>query len=56
MYKGHMNKAKGDWITGGRWGWVGQRGVMGRKWRHLYLNNNLKKGEGIDKYRLVVTK
>ena len=23
MYKGHMDKAKGDRIEGGRWGWVG---------------------------------
>ena len=35
MYKGHMNKAKGVRIQGGKQGWVGG------KWRPLYLNNNL---------------
>ena len=24
MYKGHMDKAKGSRLEGGRWGWVGQ--------------------------------
>ena len=36
-YKGHMNKTKerGVGIRDGRWG-----GLMGRKCRQLYLNNN----------------
>ena len=43
MHKGHMDKAKGGRIDGGIREWVGRRGVVGRKWRQLYLNNNLKK-------------
>ena len=35
-------KPKGGRIEGGRWGWVGQQGVVGGKWRQLYLNNNKK--------------
>ena len=27
-------------IEGGKWGWLGWRGVVGIKWRQLYLNNN----------------
>ena len=40
MYKGHMDKAKGE--KDGRWevGWVGQGKVVTGKWRQLYLNNN----------------
>ena len=42
MYKGHVDKAKGGRFEvgggiGGAW-----RGEVGRKWRQLYLNNNLK--------------
>ena len=37
MYKRHMDKAKGGRFEGGA------GGLMGRKWRHLYLNNNKKK-------------
>ena len=40
MYKGHMDKAKGGGIEGGRWEWVGWGGLLGGKWRQLYLNNN----------------
>ena len=31
MYKGHMDKAKGGRIEGGRWGWLGgeRRGENG---------------------------
>ena len=28
MYKGHMDKTKGDMIEGGRWGWVGRGRVV----------------------------
>ena len=42
MYKGHTDKAKGGRIEGGRWGWLGQRGVVRGKCRQLYLNNNKK--------------
>ena len=28
MYKGHMDKAKGGRIEGGRWGWLGCGGVV----------------------------
>ena len=28
-YKGHMDKAKGGRIEGGRWVWVGKGGVVG---------------------------
>ena len=41
-YKGHTDKTKGGGIRGGRWGWLGWRGEVGRKWRQLYLNNNKK--------------
>ena len=37
-----MDNAKGGRIEGGSWGWVGQGGVVGGKWRSLYLNNNTK--------------
>ena len=42
-YKGHMDKAKGGGIRGGRWGWLGWGGVVVGKCRQLHLNNNLKK-------------
>ena len=41
--KDPWTKPKGDSIEGGRWGWVGQEGVVGGKWRQLYLNSNKKK-------------
>ena len=41
-YKGHKDQIKGGGIRGGRWGWLGWEGVVRRKWRQLYLNNNLK--------------
>ena len=40
--EGHMDKAKGRRFEGGRRGWVGQEGIVGGKWRQLYLNNNKK--------------
>ena len=40
MYKGHMDKIKGGRIQGGKWGWLGWEGVVGGKWRQVYLNNN----------------
>ena len=40
--KDTWTKPKGGRIEGGRWGWVGWEGVVGRKWRQLYLNNNKK--------------
>ena len=43
MYKGHMDKAKGGRIEGGRQGWVGWGWVVRGKWRQLQLNNNKKK-------------
>ena len=39
MYKGHMDKAN---ECGSRRG-VGWGGLVGRKWRQLYLNNSKKK-------------
>ena len=30
-YKGHMDKTKGRWNEGGRWGWLGLGGVVGGK-------------------------
>ena len=42
-YKGHMDKIKEEGkIRGGRWEWLGSGGVVGRKCRQLYLNNNEK--------------
>ena len=39
IYKGHMDKAKGDRIEGGRWdGWA--RGSGESKMEKLYLKNN----------------
>ena len=35
-------------MEGGRWGWVGQGGVVGGNWRQLYLNNNKKKRNSIE--------
>ena len=43
MYKGPVDKATGGRIDGGRREWVGRWGVVGGKWRQLYLNNNKKK-------------
>ena len=42
MYKGHMDKAKGGRIKGGKWGWLGWGVVMGGKLRQMYLSNNKK--------------
>ena len=39
MYEGHMDKVKGGRIEDGRWEWVGREGVVGAKWRQLYLKN-----------------
>ena len=40
-YKGHMDKTKREGGSkGGRWVWLGWRGVVGRKCRQLQLNNN----------------
>ena len=36
-------KLKGARIEGGRWRWLGWEGVVGGKWRQLYLKNNKKK-------------
>ena len=33
-------KPKGSRIEGGRQGWLVLGGVVGEKWRQLYLNNN----------------
>ena len=40
--KDTWTKAKWGRIEGGRWGWVEQGGVVGGKWRQLYLNCNKK--------------
>ena len=40
MYKGPMDKAKGERMEGGRWGWVVRRKVVVEEWRQLYSNNN----------------
>ena len=32
-------KPKEGRIKGGKWGWLGSGGVVGGKWRQLYLNN-----------------
>ena len=53
MYKGHMDKAKGGRIKGGRWGWMGQGGVQGGKWRQLYLNNSKKIIKKINKIKII---
>ena len=42
MYKGHMDKDKGGRFEGGKWRWVGWGGMVGLKWKQLYLNNNKK--------------
>ena len=41
--KDPWTKPKGGRIEGGSWGWLGSGGVVGRKWRQLYLNNKFKK-------------
>ena len=41
MYEGHMGKAKGDRIKGGRRGWVGSREWKGENGDN-YLKNNKK--------------
>ena len=43
--KDPWTKPKGCRIEGGRWGWVEQGRVRGRKWRQLYLNNIEKRKE-----------
>ena len=40
--KDTWTKLKGGKIECGRWGWLGWMGVVGGKWRQLFLNNNLK--------------
>ena len=40
--KDTWTKPKRDRIKSGKWGWLGWVGVVGRKWRQLYFNNNLK--------------
>ena len=42
MDTGHMDKAKVGRIEGRRWGQV-RGGMVGGKWRQLYLNSNFKK-------------
>ena len=44
--KDTWTKPKGGRIEDGRRGWVQQRGVVGGKWRQLYLNNNKKEKKG----------
>ena len=45
MYKGHMDKVKGAWDQRCEVRMAGSGGVVGRKWRQLYLNNNKQKKE-----------
>ena len=40
--KDTWTKPKEDRIKGGKWGWLGEGGVVMGKWRQLYLNNNTK--------------
>ena len=43
IYKGHMDKTKvGGWDQGWEVVVAGVGGSDGGKWRHLYLNNNLR--------------
>ena len=50
MGKGHRGtyikdtwtKPKGGRTEGGRWEWLGWGGVVGGKWRQLYLNDKNK--------------
>ena len=39
-HKGHMDKTKAGWKLGREVGMAGVGGVVGRKGRQLYLNNN----------------
>ena len=43
IYKRHMDKTKGVRIKGGSGDGWGQGGVVERKWRQQYLNNNINK-------------
>ena len=49
MYEGHMGKANGGTFESGWWEWVGQEGVVGGKWRELYLNSKKYKIKKIKK-------
>ena len=40
--KDTWKKPKGYRIKGGKWGWLRWKGVVGGKWRQIYLNNNKK--------------
>ena len=40
--KDTWTKPKGDRKKGGKWAWLGWRGVVRGKWRQLSLSNNLK--------------
>ena len=42
-YKGHMDKTNGGWKKRKKVGMAGVGGVVGVKWRQLYLNNNKKR-------------
>ena len=44
--KDTWTKPKVGRIKGGRWGSLGWMGVMGGKWRKLYLNDNKRWGGG----------
>ena len=41
--KDTWTQPKAGRIEGGRCGWLGLKGLVGGKWRQLYLNNNKKK-------------
>ena len=40
--KDTWTKTRGGGIRDGRWGCLGWGGLVGEKWRQLYLNNNKK--------------
>ena len=43
--KDTRTKSKVGRLEGERWGWLGCIGVVGGKWRQLYLKNNFLKKE-----------
>ena len=47
--KDTRTKSKVGRMEGERWGWLGLGVVVGGKWRQLYLNDNKKQSDNLNK-------
>ena len=50
--KDTWTKPKRGRIKGGKWGWLGSGGVVGGKWRQLFLNNDKKIFKETSRFRV----